>query len=53
MEQRNPKNSEGIKKLVEEYRKRFQQPENTDYYSEYDYKKAERKFIKYCLIGKP
>ena len=45
--------SEGLKKLVEKFRKKFKQPENTEFYSKEDYKEAERKFIKYCLIGKP
>jgi len=49
----DPQNSKGLKKLVEKYRKKFQQPENTQFYSEEDYKEAERKFIKYCLLGRP
>jgi hypothetical protein len=42
----------GIELLVERYRKDFRRPENTEYYTEDDYKEAERKFIKYCLNGK-
>ena len=45
--------SRGLKKLVEKYRKKFKQPENTDFYSDKYYREAERKFIKHCLIGKP
>jgi hypothetical protein len=41
----------GIKLLVEKYRNEFRQPENTNYYSQDDYKEAERKFVKMCLNG--
>lgn len=41
----------GVELLVEKWRREFRQPENTDYYSEEDYKEAERKFVKFCLSG--
>ena len=39
----------GIKKLVSIYREQFRIPENLDYYTNDDYKRAERKFIKFAL----
>ena len=46
------KNS-GLELLVEKYRKEFQIPENLDFYSEKNYKIAERKYLKYALgMGK-
>ena len=42
---------QGIKLLVKRCREEFHRPENTEYYSEEDYKAAERKFVKNCLIG--
>ena len=39
----------GIKSLVEIYRTLFCIPENTNHYSEKDYRAAERKFLKYAL----
>ena len=41
----------GIELLVERYRRDFRRPENTEYYTEDDYKDAERKFIKFRLNG--
>jgi hypothetical protein len=41
----------GIELLVEKCRNEFRCPENTDYYTENDYKEAERKFVKFCLDG--
>ena len=40
----------GIKLLLRKYRKIFQISENLNYYSDEDYKIAERKFIKYALV---
>jgi hypothetical protein len=34
---------------VEKYRKEFQIPENLNFYSEKNYKIAERKYLKYTL----
>ena len=42
-------NTHGIELLVEKCRDEFRLPENTDYYTENDYKEAERKFVKYRL----
>ena len=39
----------GLKLLVEKYRKEFQIPENLNFYSEKNYKIAERKYLKYAL----
>ncbi|MGD9365933.1 MAG: hypothetical protein PVH87_09570 [Desulfobacteraceae bacterium] len=41
----------GIELLVEKCRNEFRRTENTDYYTEDDYKEAERKFVKFCLNG--
>jgi hypothetical protein len=43
--------TQGIELLLERCRSEFRRPENTDYYSEDDYKEAERKFVKFCLHG--
>ena len=39
----------GIKLLLKKYKNIFQIPENLNYYSQTDYKLAERKFLKYAL----
>jgi hypothetical protein len=39
----------GLEKLVERYRIIFRIPENVNYYSEEDYRVAERKFLKLLL----
>jgi hypothetical protein len=41
----------GIRLLVQKYRNEFKRPENTDFYTVKDYKKAEKKFVKFCLKG--
>lgn len=43
--------SHGIELLVEKCRNEFHRPENTNFYEQDDYKRAERKFIKFCLNG--
>ena len=45
----NPKKNLGLIILTRKCKERFQIPENLNHYSESDYKKAERKFIKYVL----
>ena len=45
----NTSNTHGIELLVEKCRDEFRRPENTDYYTENDYKEAERKFVKFSL----
>jgi len=44
------KESTGIQLLVKKYKKIFQIPENLSYYSEKDYKTAEKKFLSYALL---
>ena len=39
----------GIQTLLEKYRAAFRMRENLDYYSSQDYRRAERKFLKYVL----
>ena len=43
------KANRGIKTLLEIYRNLFRIPENTNHYSDRDYRAAERKFLKYAL----
>ena len=45
------KQNPGISLLLKRYKKVFQIPENLNYYSEQDYKVAERMFMKYALTG--
>jgi hypothetical protein len=42
----------GIQLLLKKYRKLFRIPENLNFYAEKDYKTAEKKFLKYALLGK-
>ena len=44
--------NQGIRLLVQKCRKEFRLSENNDFYSENDYRSAERKFVKSCLRGK-
>ena len=44
------KKKRGFKLLRDMYRKKFRVPENMDYYSKEDLKKAEKKYVKLCLI---
>ena len=39
----------GIQLLLDRYRASFRVPENLNHYSEKDYKRAERKFLKYAI----
>jgi hypothetical protein len=39
----------GLKNLIAMYRKAFHLPENINYYTEQDFKSAERQFIKFML----
>lgn len=45
----NNKKNHGLIILTKQCRDKFRIPENLNHYSEVDYKKAERKFIKYIL----
>jgi len=49
---KDAKGNTGIQLLLKEYRDTFRIPENLRYYSEADYKIAERKFLKYALLVK-
>jgi hypothetical protein len=40
-----------IQLLIKKYRNKFRRPENIDYYTENDFKEAEKKFVKLCLTG--
>jgi len=51
MENPNTKTNEGIRRLVARGREAFRIHENLNFYSEKDYKAAEKKFIKLCVIG--
>ena len=42
---------QGIRLLVQKCRNEFRRPENIDYYTEIDFKEAEKKFVKFCLTG--
>ena len=46
----NSSKNAGIEKLCESYREVFRIPENLNHYSEEDFKKAEKEFVKYCLL---
>ncbi len=43
------KNKSGLRLLLNRYKAIFQTEENQKYYSKEDYRKAERKFLKYVL----
>ena len=43
----------GLKRLVEKCRNEFRRAENTEYYSEEDYREAEKKYVRFCLTGAP
>jgi hypothetical protein len=45
--------SHGIVRLVKKCRSEFRCSENMNFYAEDDFKKAERKFVKFCLLGQP
>jgi len=44
---------QGIRLLIQKCRNEFRRPENIDYYTENDFKEAEKKFVKFCLTGNP
>ena len=41
----------GLELLIRECRKRFRIPENINHYSAEDFREAEKKFLKLCLIS--
>lgn len=50
MQQTQSRTNEGLRRLVEQGRKSFRIPENQKFYPEKDLKRAEKKFIKLCVI---
>ena len=44
---------QGIRLLVQKCRNEFRRPENIYYYSENDFKEAEKRFVKFCQTGNP
>jgi hypothetical protein len=46
----NSKEKNGAKLLRDMYRKKFRVPENMNYYSKKDLKRAEKKYVKLCLL---
>ena len=50
MDNQMQKKDVGLRRMIEKGRERFRLPENTEYYSAEQYKIAEKKFIKYCII---
>ena len=46
---KDSRTNRGIKSLVRLYKNIFRSPENLNHYSKRDYRKAERKFLKYAL----
>jgi hypothetical protein len=41
----------GMELLIQQYREKFETEENLNYYSYKDFVKAERKYLKYVLMG--
>ncbi len=39
----------GLENLLDKYRALFRIPENLNFYSKKDYRKAEKKYLKYCI----
>ncbi len=39
----------GLELLIRRYREKFRIPENLEYYSDEDFKRAEKKFLKFIL----
>ena len=46
----NKTTQNGMKLLVRKYRRQFRIPENLDHYTDKDYKTAEQKYIKMCVL---
>lgn len=47
----HPTDTCGMDRLVEKYRRQFRIPENLDYYTESDYQRAERDYLRFCLTS--
>jgi hypothetical protein len=48
---RTTKRKNGLQMLLKQGRKKFRIAENLDYYAAADFKAAERKFLKECIIN--
>ena len=44
------KSNAGIKVLLKQAKQKFRIPENLNHYSKDDYKRAEKKFVKECVL---
>ena len=51
MQQKECRENEGMVKLLCHYKALFRTPENLNHYSEADFRAAEKKFLKYILLG--
>jgi hypothetical protein len=45
------KYNEGLEKIIKNGKDAFRIPENLKYYSEEDFREAEKKYLKLCVIG--
>ena len=45
----NRSSSNGKKRLIRQYRKKFRVKENLNHYSDKDLRVAEKKYLKFCL----
>ncbi len=43
--------NDGLQKIIKHGKEAFRITENLEYYSEEDYKAAEKKYLKLCIIG--
>ena len=43
--------NDGLRKVIKNGKAAFRIAENLEYYSKEDYKAAEKKFLKLCIIG--
>jgi hypothetical protein len=46
---KKPLQTSGAKRLVNKYKNNFRIPENINHYSEEDYQRAEKKYLRFCL----
>ena len=44
------KDDNGMRKLLEKARRDFRIPENVNHYSEEDFRKAEKRYLKICVV---
>lgn len=50
MENVNADKNTGLRRIIRRGKRMFNIPENTDYYSAENYRAAEKKFIKRCVL---